>query len=74
MSIPSIGLSDDDLDLIWGAAAIRRELNLDTDAQVYGLIRSGELSTCVMRIGRGKRKRLCASRRALRQRFEITAA
>jgi hypothetical protein len=74
MSIPSIGLSDHDLDLIWGAAAIRRELGLASDAQVYGLIRNGELETCVMRIGKGKRKRLCASRRALRQRFEIAAA
>jgi hypothetical protein len=72
MTVPR---SDSDpLDLLWGAAAIRHVLGLTTDAQVYGLIRSGELDGVVMHVGKGKRKRLCASRRALARRFEIAAA
>lgn len=56
---------NDPLDLIWGAAAIRRELGLDSDNQVYSLLRSGALAGVVKHVGVGKRKRLCASRRAL---------
>jgi len=66
--------SDNDLDLVWGASGIRRALRLDSDAQVYALLKSGELDGVVKRIGSGKRRRICASVAALRQKFEIAAA
>jgi hypothetical protein len=71
MSIPSTDLGDD---LIWGASAIRRVLNLESDAMVYGLLKAGELDGVVMRIGRGKRRRLCAKLSKLREKFEIATA
>jgi hypothetical protein len=53
------------LDLLWGASAIRRFLGLRSNAQVYSLIYTGKLDGAVMRVG----NRLCASRQALRERF-----
>jgi hypothetical protein len=41
---------------------------------VYGLVKAGELDGAVMKVGKGKRKRLCAKLSKLRERFEIATA
>jgi hypothetical protein len=61
-----------DADLIWGATAIRKALGLSSNNQVYGLVRSGDLDGVVIKVGKGKRKRLCASRRAIAERFKFS--
>jgi hypothetical protein len=59
MFIPTTGLNDHDLDLIGGAAAVRHALGFTADAAGLRALKSGELDGVVMKIGKGKRKRLC---------------
>jgi hypothetical protein len=74
MSIPSTGLGHDGLHLVWGASGIRKLLHLNSDAEVYGLIKSGALDGAIVKIGRGKRKRIAGIVPKLIERFETLAA
>lgn len=58
----SINLPTDDLDLVWGADAIGRELNL-TKRQVFYILETGKLPA--KKVGR----QWVTSRQALRQHF-----
>lgn len=61
---------DDDNDLIWGAAAIARELGCKRST-VYYLLKTGVLQGCVKKLGF---KTIVASRRALQKLTKVDAA
>ena len=64
----------DNLNIVWGAGGIRRLLGLSTDAQVYGLIKSGALDGAIVKIGTGRRKRIAGIVPKLREKFEAATA